>query len=220
VVKGVLGSGKSTLTRKLALRWAQGSCDSDCHPQHCIHKFVVLILLQAEDLKGANSIPEAILQHLVEETFDLTESDLEDLLLDMKTLFIIDDYALDIPLLDELITHQSFEESTVVVTSHPIPNFPFGYSIQSFNDRQQRDFIRQNVNLRASKELMSLIEVEDLCSTPLNLCIYSLLYMDGRLEDITTRTQLCQKIIEFLIEKSSSQVGKQEEIRKTLATFI
>jgi hypothetical protein len=94
--------------------------------------------------------------------------------------------------------------------------------IEGFDYQQQKEFVSRNLNVEATPKLMEKIQEEiDLCSTPLNLCIFSLLHEEGSLEDIHTRTELYQELVHFLTQKASFRMNiTEEEIRKTLLVHL
>jgi hypothetical protein len=94
--------------------------------------------------------------------------------------------------------------------------------IQPFDSEQQKEFIRRNLHIETPPELMEKIGNEkDLCSTPLHLCLFCLLYAEGCLGDIQTRTELYQELVDLLAEKAATRGKTPEENsqRKKPATF-
>jgi hypothetical protein len=99
--------------------------------------------------------------------------------------------------------------------------------IEGFGSKQQAEFICQNLGLDPPQELMNKIKDEkDLCSTPLNLCIFCLLHEGGKLKEINTRTELYQKLVDFLTLKASSSkptektIPDEEQVDRAVQTEI
>ena len=223
LVEGPAGSGKSTLSQKIAFNWSANCSEETCKAQPCVHSYDIVIFLDASSFRGHNTIPSVVRgSDLLSKDSKLDEESLKEVLEENNVLYVIDAYDeafQDNPLLEELIQGQICRNATVVLLSRPAYTtkssrcFESKYSIEQLNLEQKKTYIENfarysgmtDEKKSSLKELLQNKRITDLYNTPLHLAIMCLLYTE---EDPlpTTQTEMYTAIHEYMKEKAKRKL--------------
>ncbi|ELT98313.1 hypothetical protein CAPTEDRAFT_186473 [Capitella teleta] len=220
LVEGDPAQGKSTLCQALAYAWSQpGEATED------IKSFDLVILLHAGDLRGQDSVAEAIKTHLLPKDCDITSGQVNGLLLAKNVLLIIDAFdeaANENEILHQLIEGKLLKHKTLLLTSRPnflknkLLHFHSTATVEGYNEKEQLEHVRRYAEHKkiASAPFESLIKeesVRDLCNNPLNLTLLCLLREEE--EDtqlMLTRTALYTEIHGMITRKAGERLELTE----------
>ncbi|ELU16668.1 hypothetical protein CAPTEDRAFT_192408 [Capitella teleta] len=231
MVEGNPGVGKSTLCQKLAFAWSSGSCGDHCSTP-CIHSFDIVIYLTAADFKGFKDVASLIRAHLLPKDFRISVNAISSALRDRCVLFLVDGYDesySDNPLLHDVIQRKVSVQSTILLTSRPnylremLRYFDTRLHLDGFNAQQRQNYIEKFA--RHTKRPLSKFEhlldaedneLNDLCSTPLNLAILCIMRNIHK-TSFGSRTELYKAVHQFIMKKASVRLNLSlEKIHTTI----
>ncbi|ELT87825.1 hypothetical protein CAPTEDRAFT_206205, partial [Capitella teleta] len=225
LVEGQPAQGKSTLCQALAFAWSQPD-----EATENIKSFDLLILLHAGDLRGQDSVGEAIKTHLLPIDCGIPLRQLEKLLQEKNVLLIIDAFdeaSTENEMLHQLIEGKRLKHKTLLVTSRPNflenkqQHFESRFTVEGYNKEEQLEHVKRYAEHQRidPKPFISMLKEEsiiDLCSNPLNLTLLCLL----REEDtqlMITRTALYTSIHRIIKQKAAKRLKLIEaEVEESL----
>ncbi|ELT93144.1 hypothetical protein CAPTEDRAFT_214015 [Capitella teleta] len=215
LVEGDPGQGKSTLCQALAYAWSQPGGETEN-----IKSFDLVILLHAGDLRGQNSVAEAIKKHLLPIDCDITSRQLEELVRTKNVLLIVDAFdeaSNENEILHQMIEGKLLKHKTLLITSRPnflqnkLSHFESTFAVEGYDKNEQLEYVKRyaghkNIDSALFVSMLKEKSVRDLCNNPLNLTLLCLL----REEDtqlMNTRTALYTSIHSIIKRKASERMN-------------
>ncbi|KAJ8043046.1 NLR family CARD domain-containing protein 4 [Holothuria leucospilota] len=211
ILEGEPGFGKSTLTLQIAYDWCNGIAGS------VSDKYEILILLRLKQLGGVKSIFKAIKTFILPKDSSLTESHIQKILKQSRSVLVILDGFDEYPEQDDdrtsdvwrIIKMDMFQVFDVVLTTRAacLPKDPAPqtkrFRLTGFDDRTQDEYIRKAVvgdDDEAAETIKRRLQenpvVADLCQVPLFFVMFAhMSYERGDLEKIKSVTSFFRYMI-------------------------
>ncbi|ELU10931.1 hypothetical protein CAPTEDRAFT_188983, partial [Capitella teleta] len=206
--------GKSTLCQALTYAWSLPSGETEN-----IKSFDLVILLHAGDLRGQDSVAEAIKKHLLPIDCDVTSRQLEEVLQAKNVLLIVDAFD-EAPneheILHQLIEGKLLKHKTVLITSrhnflqNKLSHFHSTAAVEGCNYREQLEHVKRyaehkKIDSAPFESLFAVKNVQDLCNNPLNLTLVCLLIEEDT-QLLNSRTALYTSIHNIINRKASERM--------------
>ncbi|ELU13150.1 hypothetical protein CAPTEDRAFT_202591 [Capitella teleta] len=196
MVVGRQGYGKSALCQQLAYLWATG----EYHETQGLHSFKLVFYLAANDLRGFESISDAIMSLFVRNS---TVDKVREILESNRVLFIVDSCPVaitDLPILQGLLKRKFLKNAALLLTSDFAENiqefvsfFDSHLTLERFTREQIIEYTEKfsdNNNLTLSKFVF------DYCCNPLYLALLCHLSVIGNSWQFSTmRIEMCKDVL-------------------------